>query len=237
MPATTDIPRRAHGHTRRDSRPLWRRKRVQWGTAALLVAIGAGLLALHFAEFEWREMWQDVPAWLERVNRPVALALMATLPIIGFPISAVYLSIGAIFGPLWGGLVVLGITLVHVAVTQVLAKTLLKQRIAKWRQKWGEKLPVISEGDNISLVAMIVIVPGLPYFARNCLLAVSGVPLRYLLLVGVPLYVARSYTTLFLGNLGNDHSAKMFWVIGAIFVTKLAVSALLFMRLRRAAKA
>jgi len=234
MPATTVTHRRAPA--RRDSRPLWRRKRVQWGTAALVVAVGAGLLAMHFAEFEWRELWHDVPGWLERVNRPLALALMATLPIIGFPVSAVYLSIGAIFGPMWGGLVVTGITLVHLAVTHVLARTLLRNRIERWRKKWNEKLPVISQGDNISLVAMIIIVPGLPYVARNSLLAVSGVPLRYLLLVGMPLYVARSYTTLFLGNLGNDHSAKMFWVIGAIFVTKLAVSALLFLRLRKAAR-
>lgn len=234
MPATTDIARPAA--PRRHRRPLWRRPRVQWGTAALLVAVGAGLLALHFAEFEWRELWHDVPGWLQQVNEPLALVLMATLPIIGFPVSAVYLAIGAIFGPKWGGLVVMGITLVHLAVTHVLARTLLRQRIARWRQKWNEKLPVISQGDNISLVAMIIIVPGLPYVARNCLLAVSGVPLRYLLCVGVPLYVARSYTTLFLGNLGNNHSATMFWTIGAIFVTKLAVSGLLFWRLRRAAR-
>jgi len=234
MPATTERSRAASG--RRPSRPLWRRKRVQWGTAALVLVVIAGLLAIHFAEFEWRELWHEVPGWLQRVNRPLALALMATLPIVGFPVSAVYLSIGAIFGPVWGGLVVAGITVVHLAVMHLLAGTLLKQRIAKWRKKWGEKLPVVSEGDNISLVAMIVIVPGLPYFARNCLLAVSGVPLRYLLCVGLPLYVARSYTTLFLGNLGNNHSAKMFWVIGTIFAAKLAVSGLLFLRLRRRAR-
>ena len=209
---------------------------MQWGSAGLVVALTVVLLVLHFAEFEWREIWHDIPGWLQQVNEPLALLLMATLPIIGFPVSATYLAIGAIFGPAWGGLVVMGITLVHLAVTHVLGRTLLKQRIAKWRKKWGQKIPVISEGDNISLVAMIVIVPGLPYFARNCLLAVSGVPLRYLLFVGLPLYVARSYTTLFLGNLGNNHSAKMFWVIGVIFVAKLTVSALLFLRLRRRAK-
>jgi len=178
----------------------------------------------------------DVPLWLQQVNEPLALVLMATLPILGFPVSAVYLAIGAIFGPKWGGLVVMGITLVHLAVTHLLARTLLRQRIERWRKKWQQKLPVISEGDNISLVAMIIIVPGLPYVARNCLLAMSGVPLRYLLVVGVPLYVARSYTTLFVGNLGNNHSANVFWFIGVIFVAKLAVSALLFLRLRRAAK-
>src|SRR6478736_1966432 len=111
MPATSGRSRSSA--VPRHPRPLWRRKRVQWGTAALAVAVAAGLLVLHFAEFEWRELWHDVPGWLERVNRPLALALMATLPIVGFPVSAVYLSIGAIFGPVWGGLVVAGITVVH----------------------------------------------------------------------------------------------------------------------------
>src|SRR5688572_31857814 len=79
MPATTDIPRRSH--TRRDARPLWRRKRYQWGTAALVVAAGAALLAMHFlVEFEWRDAWREFPVWLQQVNEPVALVLMATLP-------------------------------------------------------------------------------------------------------------------------------------------------------------
>ena len=41
---------------------------------------------------------------------------------------------------------------------------------------------------------------------------------------------------IFLGNLGNNHSANMFWVIGGIGVVKLAVTALLFWRLRSHAR-
>jgi uncharacterized membrane protein YdjX (TVP38/TMEM64 family) len=233
MPASSTSVSRSQSLPRA-RRPLWRRRRFQWGAVALVGLAGTILLVLHFAEFEWREFLEQVPAWLERVNTPLALVLMATLPVVGFPVSAVYLAVGALFGPAWGGLVVMGLTLCHLAATHVLARTLLKTRIEQWRGKWQRKLPVISQGDNISLVAMIIIVPGLPYVARNCLLAVSGVPLRYLLGVGVPLYVARSYTTLFVGNLGSNHSAGTFGIIGAIFVAKLAVSALLFLRLRRA---
>lgn len=212
---------------RRQTRRASRRK-LTLRVVVLAVAIAALFIALHYAEFEW----SDVPGWLENVNRPLALAMMALLPIFGFPISAVYLAVGAIFGPAWGGLVVAGITLVHVGATQVLARTVLKERIRRWREGWSRRLPVISEGDNISMVAMIVIVPGLPYLARNCLLAVSDVPLRYLFGVGVPLYIARSYTTLFLGNVGNNPSAKSLWIIGSVFAVKLAISALLFKRLR-----
>jgi uncharacterized membrane protein YdjX (TVP38/TMEM64 family) len=231
MPVATGTSRK-HAAPRR-SRPRTRFKVFSVRNFALAALVVGVLVILHFSEIEWR----NIPTWLERVNRPLALLVMAVLPIFGFPISAVYLAIGAIFGPMWGGLVVAGITLIHVAVTHLLARTLLREHVERWREAWTRRLPVISEGDYISLVAMIVIVPGLPYLARNCLLAVSAVPLRYLLLVGVPVYVVRSYTTLFLGNIGNDPSVKALAIVGAVFATKLAVSALLFKRLRDHAKA
>lgn len=199
----------------------------------VLVALAAAVLVtLHYVEFEW----SDVPRILERVNRPLALVIMATLPIVGFPISAVYLATGAIFGPGWGGLVVAAITVIHVTATQLLARTLLRGHVARWHAMLAKRLPALTKGDNISLAAMIVLVPGLPYIARNCLLAVSEVPLRYIYLVAVPLYIARSYTTLFLGNVGNDPSIKTLAIIGTIFVVKLGISALLFKRLRDQAK-
>src|SRR3954465_3806456 len=99
------------------ARPFGFGPRARWLLGALVVvAIGA---ALYFSDFNWRE----VPAMLERVNRPMALLLMATLPIVGFSISAVYLAAGAIFGPWVGGAVVLGVTLIHVLVTHLLAHT------------------------------------------------------------------------------------------------------------------
>lgn len=188
-----------------------------------------GMAGLYFSEFEWRA----VPEALQRVNRPLALLIMATLPVVGFPISAVYLAAGAIFGPWWGGLVVTGVTLVHVLATHGLARTLLRRRIEHWRQKWSSRVPHVPEGEYGTLIAMVVIVPGLPYLARNCLLALSGAPLRLLLGVGVPLYVARSYVTIFLGDLGNDPSPRALMILGTVFAAKLGISALLFRRLKQ----
>lgn len=204
-------------------------------TKVLLGVLGvvALLAGLHYSGFEWR----DAPAMLERVNRPLALILMATLPVVGFPISAVYLAAGAIFGPWVGGVVVTGATLIHVLATHVLARTVLRQRIEGWRRKWSDRVPHVPKEESIALVAMIVIVPGLPYLARNILLALSDAPLRVLLGIGVPLYVARSYVTIFLGDLGNDPSMQALLILGAVFATKLGISALLFQRLRRRSRA
>lgn len=220
--------RTARGRVARRRLVRQARRRVFSWQGALIAALAVSvMLALHFAEFEWR----DVPGMLERVNRPLAFLIMATLPIVGFPISAVYLAVGAIFGPWWGGLVVTTITIIHVGATQLLARTVLRGPVTRWRQAWMRHLPTISEGDNVSMVTMIILVPGLPYLARNCLLALSDVPLRYIFGVGVPLYIVRSYTTLFLGNAGNDPSVTTLAIIGGIFLVKLSISALLFKRL------
>jgi uncharacterized membrane protein YdjX (TVP38/TMEM64 family) len=169
---------------------------------------------------------------LEEVNRPIALLVMATLPIVGFPISAVYLAAGALFGPAVGGLVVAGITAIHVVATYGLARIVLRRQILQLQRKWREKLPAVPEGEYATLVAMIAIVPGLPYIARNCLLVLSGVPLRYLVGVALPLYVARSYVTIFLGDLGSHPSKRALIILGAVLVVKLTISGLLFLRLK-----
>jgi uncharacterized membrane protein YdjX (TVP38/TMEM64 family) len=189
----------------------------------------AGGVALFHSGFEW----QDLPALLERVNRPLALALMAVLPIVGFPISAVYLAAGALFGPWIGVLVVTGATAIHLLATHGLARKLLRRRIERLQEKWRHRLPRLSGANEYAtLIAMVVIVPGPPYFVRNGVLALSGAPLRYLLGVGVPLYVARSCVTIFLGDLGSDPSPRALAILGIVFVTKLAISGLLFQRLR-----
>lgn len=204
--------------------------RVKVLLAALtVVAVG---VALYYSEFQW----QDVPGFLERVSRPWALVIMAVLPIVGFPISAVYLAAGALFGPLVGGLVVTGATAVHLLCTHALAKTVMRRRVERLREKWRHRIPDVPQHEYATLIAMLVIVPGLPYLVRNCLLALSGAPLRYLMGVGVPLYVARSYVTIFLGDLGNDPSPRALIILGAVFATKLAISALLFQRFRHRVK-
>lgn len=222
MPSSSDSPDSVNARNAGDRRRL----RVKLLLAAAVIL--AGGVALYHSGFEWR----DLPGLLERVNLPLAVLLMATLPIFGFPISAVYLAAGALFGPWVGGLVVAGATTVHLLVTHGLARTILRKRIEHLREKWSHRIPRVPEGEFVALIAMVVIVPGPPYLARNAVLALSGAPLRQLLIVGVPLYLARSYVSIFLGDIGNDPSWRALAVLGAVLVTKLAISALLFQRLR-----
>lgn len=218
----------AHSHTSGRVRPAARRWRIfSLRNILIALAVVAAIVSLQFADFEWR----DVPELLQRVNRPLALAIMATLPVLGFPITAVYLAAGALFGPWIGAAVIAGVTLTHVLITNVLAQTIARKPVERWRVEWSKRLPALTEGDNIAVVVMLVLVPALPYVIRNALLAVSGAPLRDVIFVGVPLYVLRSFTTIYLGNLGNDPSLKTILIVGSIFVAKLGISAVIFHRL------
>lgn len=206
------------------------RLRRAWPKIALLLVL-AGLAGWLFHHFDVR--WREIPGWLERVNRPVALLAMAFLPVVGFPISAVYLAAGAIFGPWIGGVVVAIVTLVHVASTYLLTSTLLRGPVERLRNRWRGHVPHVPDDERATLVAMVVIVPGPPYLARNCILALSGASLPLLSGLAVPLYVARSYVTILLGDAGMDPSRRELLILGGIFAVKLAISALLFERLRR----
>ena len=60
---------------------------------------------------------------------------MALLPIAGFPIAIVYLIAGARFGPLWGGEVVAGVTMVHLAGTNLVTRSLLRAHLKRFIEK------------------------------------------------------------------------------------------------------
>lgn len=222
MPAKTDPVAAPHGVSHRHAYLTWRNVLL----AVLAVAVVAAVF--HFTELEWRE----VPAMLQRVSRPLALLIMATLPLVGFPISAVYLAAGAIFGPWLGLLVITGVTAVHLLVVQLLSLTVLRHPIERLRKKWSHRIPEVPASERATLVAMIVIVPGPPYFARNSLLALSEVPWTILFAVGLPLYVIRSAATIFLGDLGTDPSVAALAVLGGIYAVKLTATVLLFRRLK-----
>ncbi|HTL67293.1 MAG TPA: hypothetical protein VL200_06505 [Lacunisphaera sp.] len=198
----------------------------KWLLTALAVA------AIAFA-LQWVEInWSDLPLLLDRVNRPVALLLMATLPVFGFPISAVYLAAGALFGPGRGAVVVAGVTLVHLAATHALGRSVFRGVLERGRQRWHRRLPDVPPDEFAALAAMVVLVPGPPYVVRNGLLVFAGVPLRVLAGVAWPLYVVRSAVTLFLGDLGADPSWRALAILGGVAAVKLAISVALFRRLQ-----
>lgn len=166
-------------------------------------------------------------------NPVVVFVLMATLPVIGFSVSVVYLVAGVKFGPIVGGAAVAGATAAHLLLTHWICQSVLRERLQRFLARRNHHLPHIPAGENISIAAMAALVPGLPYFARNYLLALTDVPLRTYFWVCLPIYVARSYVAILLGDFGGEPDRNTLLVLGAVYAVKLSICAYLLWRIRQ----
>jgi uncharacterized membrane protein YdjX (TVP38/TMEM64 family) len=223
-----------HGRTRGMRRARKTRHPLKLVIAlAVLAVVGVAAVLL------WRKAgldWRDLTRTLAGFNWAVVFVLMALLPVAGFSVSVVYLVAGAKFGPVLGGVAVAGATAVHLLATYWICQTVLREPLRRFLKRRGHELPHVPEGENVSVAVMAVLVPGLPYFARNYLLALADVPLRVYFWICLPLYVARSYVTILLGDLGTSPDRKTLLILAAVYVTKLSICAYLIWRIRRRLK-
>src|SRR6185312_11880961 len=194
--------------------------------AALLIA---GLVALVWTKAIDLKAVQD---WMQGLNPLMLLILMALLPLIGFSISIVYLVAGAAFGGVTGLAVVTGITAVHLLGSHWLARHYLRKPVEYILRKRRVKVPAIPEGEEKSLSVVAVLTPGPPYFLRNYVLALSGIPLRTYFWIAWPIYVIRSCLVIFVGDLGSEITLERALVLGGIFAVKLSICAFILYRMR-----
>ncbi len=197
--------------------------------AGVTVMVAAGVcVALYYSGFDW----QRIPRAMEKLNTAVLLALAATLPLAGFPISLVYLSLGARFGPLAGLAVVTVVTAAHLVATHWIARSFLRKRLTAFIEDRGHKVPQVPKGDNTAVALIVMLAPGVPYFIRNYVLALSGIPLRIYFCVALPVHLLRSFVVLFLGDLGSAPSGRGAVLLAIIYAVKFTIFAVVAWRLR-----
>ncbi|MEO6246199.1 MAG: hypothetical protein ABIQ12_12265 [Opitutaceae bacterium] len=163
----------------------------------------------------------------------LVIGLMAVLPLAGFSIAIVYLVVGAKFGPVLGLPLVIGLTAFHLLASYWISRSFLRGPVERLLTRRGHHLPHILPGEHAGVCLLAVLVPGLPYFARNYLLALTEVKLRVYFWVCLPAYVARSYVAIMIGDLSHDPDASQFALLVAIYGLKLALCACIVWRLRR----
>jgi len=205
------------------------RRIILFGAGA---AILAGLVVLS-AAVDWRALRET----MESMDRGPLLALVAFLPLFGFSIGISYLVIGAAFGGLPGMAVVGGITAIHLVGSHWIARSFMRGPLQHYLKRRERKLPELPDGEEWAVALMTALVPGLPYFVRNYLLALSGIPLRIYFWVCWPVYVIRSTLVIYLGDFSGDFSAQRVGVLVTVFAVKVGICAYLLHRLRARYKA
>jgi uncharacterized membrane protein YdjX (TVP38/TMEM64 family) len=207
--------------------------RRRW-LAGIAVALGAALLVVLYIRSDVN--LEEISRRIAEFNSFVVFVLMATLPVTGFSIGLVYLVAGIKFGPILGGVAVAAATAVHLLASHWICQTVLRGPLQRFLKRRNHSLPHAPEGEHASVAAMAALVPGLPYFARNYLLALTDIPLRVYFWVCLPIYVVRSYIVILLGDIGMDVNKKTLAILVGVYVLKLSICGYLLWRIRRRIK-
>jgi uncharacterized membrane protein YdjX (TVP38/TMEM64 family) len=166
-----------------------------WKTWVIAVPVIVGLAVLS----HWIDV-KAVHAQAERLNGPLAFVLLTLLPLVGFPVSVLHVTAGIRFGA------PLGLALV---AASILLQLLASYGLVHWRRKYFERKfkdlrDEIPPGAHGPVTLFTLLLPGVPYFAKNYVLPLAGVPLRTYLLWCLPIHIARSAIAVILGD-ESDH--------------------------------
>ncbi|MEO6994366.1 MAG: hypothetical protein ABI273_12100 [Lacunisphaera sp.] len=194
-----------------------------WRTLIVAVVFLAGIyfLARSFSI-------ATVHAYASRLNGPLAFLLLTVLPLLGFPVSVLHVTAGIRFG------VARGLALVALSI---LIQLLASYALVHWRESYFKRRfqkirAEIPSGAHRAVTIFTLLVPGVPYFAKNYVLPVIGVPLRTYLAWGFPIHVAQSVIAVVLGDQSDHLTSLRVAVMVGYYAATLAASWWAFRRVR-----
>jgi len=155
----------------------------------LAVLAAFGVVALAVGVWGFKHYGSELGAWWEaglarvRGAGPLTFfASMAVLPSLGCPMSVFTLTAGPVFGPSLGMAGVLGLTLISVALNLAfsywLASRALRPVLVRLVAWLGYTLPRARAQDYGSLVFLVRVTPGPPFFLQSYLLGLAHIPFR-----------------------------------------------------------
>lgn len=149
--------------------------------AAVLVAWQAG-----FDRAAMAAAWKDLEAFLQAHPWALFIALVV-LPGLPFPVSALLLAAGVAWSdhPVWACGVCLGALAFNISWTYWAAAypgRKLVERLIRWSRL---KIPEVAPGDQLGLILVMRLTPGIPLFFQNYVLGFVRAPFRLYLPLSV----------------------------------------------------
>jgi uncharacterized membrane protein YdjX (TVP38/TMEM64 family) len=154
-----------------------------------LVAVAAAMLLAGLLAMLWRLWGPEMRAFFDwalgRGGSPVLfLVLFAALPLLGFPVTAFLVLLGARFG-ITEGLLIMGAGMaIHLLAAFWVAHSFLHGPMMRLLQWMNYRLPQVPEERVAWFSLIFMAVPGLSYCLKNYILPLAGVPLRWFFLSG-----------------------------------------------------
>jgi len=160
----------------------------------LLGGVAAGL-------FVWKPNLltdiHDIIRWSAPV--PVFLLLFLLLPLVGFPVSLLFVVAGARLGLVWGLVAMLLVIPLHLTAMFGIAAALRRQ-LMRLLQRRGVSLPQLPQDGRWIWIALFSLIPGLSYTIKNYTLPLSGTRFRELFGVVWPVQIAQNVPLVLVGS-------------------------------------
>ncbi|WP_169928169.1 TVP38/TMEM64 family protein [Labilithrix luteola] len=199
--------------------------------------VAGGVLLAAFVAFLWL-VWNRglLTSWQEHANPFVFFSAMAVLPIVGVPVSPLYVVAGVTFDTWIGLLGSLAALAVNLALSFWIARSGLRPHLLRLMTRTGRALPDLeNKPDNALRFALFMkLAPGLPLSFKHYVIALAGVPFSVYFAVS---FVVSGFYTAALVVLGESllhHEIRRALVVAGVLVAlTLLITSL--QRRRRAA--
>ena len=155
----------------------------------------------------------------EQTHPVVFILLFILLPIVGFPVILFLILLGIKFGIETGMLIMFLCLPIHLVSSFLLANNFLKPLIENFAKKKGYRFPQIPESRLIWFSILFMAIPGLSYTMKNYIFALSGISLRYYILIG---YLVNSLLGIPFIVAGHAMMGRSFLLLIVIFLFLLA---------------
>lgn len=139
-----------------------------------------------------------------QVSPALFLFLMLILPVLGFPLSAFLILVGMKFGITAGIMITALVMALHMIFTYFLVHLFLRDWTISLLKKIDVSIPEEKMRLNNWQAMLFMIVPGLPYAVKNCLLALSTISFGAYLLINWGAQFSLSIPFIIIGKAAID---------------------------------
>jgi uncharacterized membrane protein YdjX (TVP38/TMEM64 family) len=157
---------------------------------------------------------KTIHTWSVGMNGWVLFLLMASLPLVGVPMSLLCVMAGAKFGQ-WEGLAITAAAVaINLTASWWIGRAWLRKPVEKLLQKTEYKKPSLQKGEYVGVCILTALVPGPSYTLKNYFLALSGLPFKVVFWVGLPAHVFAMSPGILFGNFsGSMTTPKIIFLI------------------------
>ncbi len=183
---------------------LFRNKHALWILSINLLLL---LIVIALGWIYWQELSPSVFVmgtrfWsmLQETPAVVFFGLMAVLPLLPIPLSPFFLIAGSIYGFSFSLTSIAVVILVNLSLSYYIATGLFRPLIEKIVARFSYRIPEVYPSEHLKISVVLRITPGMPYFVKNLLNGLVGVPFKLYIMVSWPLEMAWAIAFLILGE-------------------------------------